>query len=104
MDMIDLGRLTTALAVLEQLPERLDVLEQRLAALGGGEPRLDDRVEHARWLGVSLGTLDKLRRDGLPTMWVADAPRFERGATREWLKTRCASPGSLRISNGEKSS
>jgi hypothetical protein len=94
--MIDVARLTSALTALEQLPVRLETLEKRLAELTDGEPGLDDRDAHARWLGVSLGTLDKLRRDGLPTLWVADSPRFERSATREWLKTRCSSP-SLRI-------
>jgi hypothetical protein len=98
--MIDVPRLATALTALEQLPERLETLEKRLAELTGGEPALDDREAHARWLGVSLGTLDKLRRDGLPTLWVADSPRFERSATREWLKTRC-SGSSLRVVGGD---
>src|SRR5262245_12474803 len=94
--MIDVARLASMLAALEQLPQRLDALEERLAELTDGGQQLDDREQHARWLGVSLGTLDKLRRDGLPTLWVADSPRFERDATRGWLKQRESAPA-LRV-------
>ena len=49
-------------------------------------PRLDDRAGIARKIGVSVGTIDKLRAQGPPTIWVLDCPRFDVGECIAWLK------------------
>lgn len=51
-------------------------------------PALLDRQGIASALGVSAGTVDKLRRDGLPCIMVGDSPRFETAACLEWLRAR----------------
>lgn len=47
-----------------------------------------DREALARALSVSLPTIDRLRRAGMPTTWVVQAPRFELSAVLEWLRDR----------------
>lgn len=51
-------------------------------------PSLLDREACARMLGVSLGTLDRLRREGLPRVPVGDVDRFEADAVLMWLRER----------------
>ncbi|MBK8998073.1 MAG: hypothetical protein IPM35_20305 [Myxococcales bacterium] len=51
-------------------------------------PTLLDREGCARMLGVSLGTLDRLRREGMPELRVGDAPRYEADAVLAWLRER----------------
>lgn len=51
-------------------------------------PKLLDREGCAQMLGVSLGTVDRLRREGLPELRVGDAPRYEASVVLEWLKER----------------
>lgn len=51
-------------------------------------PTLLDREACARMLGVSLGTLDRLRREGMPELRVGDAPRYEADAVIAWLRGR----------------
>lgn len=50
-------------------------------------PALLDRNQLARELSVSQATIDRLRREGLPTIWLFDAPRFELVAVLAWLKS-----------------
>jgi len=59
-------------------------------ALGAreSEPALLDRERLARALSVSLPTVDRLRRLGLPTLMIVQAPRFELAAVIEWLAKR----------------
>jgi hypothetical protein len=69
---------------------RAVVREAVQEALGESpEPKavLLDRAGIARALCVSLPTVDRLRRDGMPTVWVCMAPRFELPLVLEWLRT-----------------
>lgn len=43
-----------------------------------------DRAQAAQVLGVSLGTLDRLRARGLPEHRVGDSPRFLRAEIIGW--------------------
>jgi len=51
-------------------------------------PRLEDRAGLARSLKTSLATVDRLRTQGLPTVWLCDAPRFDVAEVVAWLKER----------------
>lgn len=69
------------------------VVREELDALGAQQPAapvLVDRQELARALGVSVSTVDRLREDGMPTVWVVEAPRFEVEAVLVWLRERGA--------------
>lgn len=76
------------IAVLTESQLRSIVREAVEAALeehDGQPPALLDRKQLAQALGVSMPTLDRLRRKGLPTVWLVDAPRFELRAVLDWL-------------------
>ncbi len=64
-------------------------------------PALLDRQALARALGVSLGTLDRLRREGLPTVRVCDSPRFLLSDVVDWLRCRHQDPP-LRVVGGRE--
>lgn len=51
-------------------------------------PALVDRQGLARALGVSPGTVDKMRQRGCPEVRIGECPRFEVGAVVAWLKQR----------------
>lgn len=51
-------------------------------------PTLFDRDGCARLLGISVGTLDRLRREGLPRVRVGDVDRFEAAEVLTWLRER----------------
>ena len=51
-------------------------------------PRLLDRRGLAQALDVGVDTVDKLRREGLPTVMVVESPRFELDVVIEWLRGR----------------
>ncbi|MBK8994595.1 MAG: helix-turn-helix domain-containing protein [Myxococcales bacterium] len=51
-------------------------------------PALLDREQLASALQISLGTLAKLRRDGLPELAVGDSPRFDLEEVLAWLRAR----------------
>lgn len=53
-------------------------------------PRLLDRAELALALDCGAGLVDKLRRQGMPCVYLGDSPRFELEACLEWLRTRKA--------------
>lgn len=53
------------------------------------DPELLDREEAARFLRVSLGTLDRATRDqGLPFLLVGDARRFVKADLIVWARGR----------------
>lgn len=52
--------------------------------------QLLDRNGIASVLGLSTGTIDKLRKRGLPAIRVGDVPRFVAADCVEWLKTNGA--------------
>jgi hypothetical protein len=62
-----------------------DEVEGALEAHAGHAEALLDRQQLAQALGVSVPTVDRLRRKGLPTVWVVDVPRFELRALLDWL-------------------
>jgi len=45
-----------------------------------------DRVGIAKALSCSPGQVDKLRRGGMPCLYVGDSPRFEHAVCVEWLR------------------
>ena len=89
----DLGLASTTETIVDGIVERIaSEVESRIAALlPEPPPALLDRRGLAQFLGVSLPTVDKLRGEGCPTLWVVDSPRFEREAVLEWLRSRGAS-------------
>lgn len=52
------------------------------------KPVLVDRQGLAAALSVSCGSVDKLRREGMPEIRVGDCPRFCVADCVEWLKSR----------------
>lgn len=53
-------------------------------------PVLLAREQLASALQISLGTLAKLRREGLPVLQVGDSPRFDLQEVLAWLRARRA--------------
>lgn len=45
-----------------------------------------DRAGIARALGVATSTVDRLRREGLPSVMIGDSPRFIAQSCLEWLR------------------
>jgi hypothetical protein len=39
-------------------------------------PEYRDRASEAQRLGISVAKLDRLVREGLPTVWIGSSPRF----------------------------
>lgn len=62
-----------------------DVIRAELAAVVPSAPALLDREGLAQQLGVSSGMVDKLRRQGLPTVWLGECPRFVLTDVLAWL-------------------
>ena len=83
-----------ALALVVVAPEALSELVTAAvaSALEGaatsGPPPLLDRVGIGKALGVSVATVDRLVRQGMPHVLVAEARRFELLAVLEWLRAR----------------
>jgi hypothetical protein len=65
----------------EQLPELLADLTTPDRA-----PALLDRHGLARALSCSTGTIDKMRRQGMPEVRLGDSPRFDLDDVIRWLK------------------
>lgn len=61
------------------------VVRTEVAAIAPSAPALLDREGLAQQLGVSTGMVDKLRRQGLPTVWLGDSPRFILADVLAWL-------------------
>lgn len=49
-------------------------------------PALLDRATIARRLGIGTSTVDRLRREGMPVVWIGESPRFEADACVAWLR------------------
>lgn len=61
------------------------VVRTEVAAMAPSAPALLDRDGLAQQLGVSTGMVDKLRRQGLPTVWLGECPRFVLADVLAWL-------------------
>jgi hypothetical protein len=57
-------------------------------ASGAAPPRLLDRERLGAALGCSTAMVDKLRRAGLPSVYVGDSPRFDIEDCLAWLRAR----------------
>lgn len=62
-----------------------DIVRSELAAIAPSAPALLDREGLAQQLGISTGMVDKLRRQGLPTVWIGECPRFVLAEVLAWL-------------------
>jgi hypothetical protein len=51
-------------------------------------PALLDRKSVARELGVSIATIDRLVREGMPHVRVGDCKRFELDRVLDWIRRR----------------
>lgn len=76
-------------------PEELSELIRRAVVVALLEqrqhvtPALLDRAGIAQRLGTSPSTVDRLRREGMPVVWLCDSPRFEADACLAWLREHC---------------
>lgn len=59
-------------------------------ALAADRPALLDREALAAALGCSSSLVDKLRRQGLPTLKFGESPRFELDRCLEWIRKQGA--------------
>jgi hypothetical protein len=55
-------------------------------------PALLDRAGIAQQLGVGIGTVDRLKREGLPCVFIGDSPRFELAECLAWIRREPRSP------------
>lgn len=80
----DAIRAAVKAALAAELPGALaEAFEAATAARG-----LATREETARHLAISTRSLDTLRAQGLPTVWVIDSPRFDLVEVLGWLRGR----------------
>lgn len=63
-------------------------LEAVAQATSAPPPALLDRNGLAQALGVATSTVDRFRREGCPTLWAGDSPRFELQDCLAWLRGR----------------
>jgi hypothetical protein len=77
----DLVVVTTA-----QLSELVERACQR-AISAGTAPLLVDKQQLARQLGCSAAHIDNLRKQGLPSLALGQAVRFEPARVLEWLRS-----------------
>lgn len=79
-------------AVIVATPDQLAELVREAVrdALEGAQAdavrALLDRSGIARALGVGTSTIDRLRRAGMPCLFLGDAPRFELEQCLAWLR------------------
>lgn len=74
-----------ALSTRQALDLVRELVRAELAAVAPSAPALLDREGLAQQLGVSTGMVDKLRRQGLPTVWLGECPRFVLADVLAWL-------------------
>lgn len=82
-----------ALALFEALTELVrsavaSELEQIKLQLAEPRSEYRDRHAEAQRLGISLSTLDRLCRDGMPFVHVGDSRRFRASDVDAWLTSR----------------
>jgi hypothetical protein len=65
-----------------------ELLDERAESTPVARPTLLRADELSHELGVSERTIDRLRNDGMPTVWVAQSPRFCLPAVLSWLESR----------------
>lgn len=83
----------SAPAIVMLTPEELSDLVKRavseaLGTANDAHPALLDRNGLAGALGCSASLVDKLRKDGMPTVQLGGTPRFELEACLAWLRGR----------------
>lgn len=84
--------MTAALGLVVVTPEELRsliseaVADALTSSVAVNAPHVVDRAGLAAALGCSLATVDRLRAGGLPTIFVADAPRFDVAEILAYLK------------------
>jgi hypothetical protein len=61
------------------------VVREELAAVAPSTPALLDREGLAQALQCSAGMVDKMRKQGLPTVWLGESPRFVLADVLTWL-------------------
>jgi hypothetical protein len=61
------------------------IVRAEVAAMAPPAPALLDREGLAQQLAISTGMVDKLRRQGLPTVWIGECPRFVLAEVLAWL-------------------
>jgi hypothetical protein len=74
--------------VVLRLDELLDAIRAAVSeTTGQPDPnsRLLDRERLAERLCCSISTVDQLRRDGMPCLYVGDSPRFVYEAVLAWM-------------------
>jgi hypothetical protein len=69
----------------------LPAAEAVVEATPDNTPVVPDRRGIARALAVGTSTVDRLRREGMPFVWIGDSPRFELVRCLEWLRGRATS-------------
>jgi hypothetical protein len=81
---------TVAVLTPEQLQELVrGAVETALAERHeDAAPMLLDRARVARALGVGIATVDRLRREGMPCVFIGESPRFLITNCVEWLQRR----------------
>jgi hypothetical protein len=85
------SRLAPAAAVVVVTPEQLaelvrDAVQSALAEQSQDSgPILLERAGLARALGVGLSSVDRLRREGMPCVFIGDSPRFLASECLTWL-------------------
>lgn len=79
-------------AVREALQRELPgALAEALDANKSSLPQLATREQCAKALNISTRSLDTLRSQGLPVVWVLDSPRFDVAEVVTWLREKGAS-------------
>lgn len=67
---------------------REELAELREALTESPKSEYRDRQQEAQRLGISIATLDRLCREGLPFVYVGDSRRFRAAEVDAWLDTR----------------
>jgi excisionase family DNA binding protein len=52
------------------------------------DEKLLDKKELAEWLGISIPTIDRWRKDGLPFIQTGKLVRFQKTKVQSWLDER----------------
>lgn len=73
---------------------REELAELREALTEPQQSEYRDRQQEAQRLGISIATLDRLCRDGLPFVYVGESRRFRAAEVDAWLDTRRMTEGS----------